>query len=113
LYGVVLGVRPESEKGSSALEALSETEPCARVVVPILTVMESWAEVLAESVIGLALAMLVLVTGVSMMNAAGEDASDARYGLKAGAQRKARRGVEEDEGKGNWPLGGTIGSVLR
>jgi hypothetical protein len=109
----VLGVKPESEKGSSALEALSETEPCARVVDPTLTVMESWAEELAESVIGLALAMLLLVTGVSMMNAAGEDASDARYGLKAGAQRRARSGVDEDEGKGNWPLGGTIGSVLR
>jgi hypothetical protein len=98
LYGVALGARPESENGSSALEALSGMEPRARVVEPTVTVMESWADELAESVMDLALAMLVKVTGVSKINAAGEDASDARYGLNAGAQRSARRGEEEEDG---------------
>ena len=75
---MVLGVRPESEKGSSALEALSGMDPRARVVAPRVTATESCADELAESVMGLALAMLMYETGASRMNAAGKDASDAR-----------------------------------
>ena len=75
---MVLGVRRESKKGSLALEALSGVDPRVRVVELRVTATESCADELAESAIGLVLAMLMYEIGASRMNAAGEDASDAR-----------------------------------
>ena len=51
------------------------------------------------------------VTGVSMRKPAGADASSGRYGSIIGAQRKARRVVEDVAGIGNCPPGSIGGSV--
>ena len=113
LYGVVLGCRPASEKGSVLPVELIATLPVARTVPAVVreTVTEREPEV---DEMAAALAMTRLVNGASTMTetkfgsvGGGEVASSGRYGRTAGAQRKARSGEVEVAGMRNWPPGVT------